>query len=187
MSILGKNIKLRAIEKKDLKTIQQWRNNPKFQKFFREYRELSETHINKWYEEIILNDKFEFFIIEKMNSIKPNKIIGITGITYIDWKNRHADLHFYIGDKDAWVETKYSDEAFKLILNYGFNTLNLNKLWAEIYQIDTGKLSFFNGNKFQIDAKLREHYYYEGEYYSSFILSLLKRDYEKSINNSSTS
>ena len=64
----------------------------------------------------------------------------------------------------------------QLILNYGFKTLNLNKLWAEIYEIDNKKLKFFKSLGFEIDATLREHYYYNGKYYNSHILSLLKRD-----------
>ena len=69
-------------------------------------------------------------------------------------------------------------KKLKLILNYGFRTLNLNKLWAEIYEIDTKKLNFFEIKGFKIDATLREHYFNNGKYYSSHILSLLKKEYE---------
>ena len=36
-----------------------------------------------------------------------------------------------------------------------------------------------NTNKnFKIDANLRDHFYYKGKYYTSHILSLLKKEYE---------
>lgn len=172
MSILGKTLKFRAIEKSDLKLIQTWRNDERLRRYFREYRDFSLTQLENWYNSMIINDRFEFFIIET-----DDNPIGITGITYIDWVNRHADIHFYIGKDFQWIDKKYSKEAFDLILDYGFNILNLNKLWAEIYEIDKKKLKFFKKNGFKIDANLREHYYYKGQYYTSHILSKLKNEY----------
>ena len=107
-----------------------------------------------------------------------DEVVGVTGITYIDWPNKHADVHFYIGKNSEWIDEKYSGTAIKLILDYGFKTLNLNKLWAEIYEIDIKKLSFFEKKGFKIDATLREHYFHNGKYYSSHILSLLRKEYE---------
>jgi len=174
MSILGKNLKLRAIEKSDLKLIQTWRNDERLRRYFREYRDFSITQLENWYNNMIIDNRFEFFIIEN----KENKPVGVAGITYIDWVNRHADVHFYIGEDFKWIDDKHSYEAFNIILDYGFNTLNLNKLWAEIYEIDKLKLEFFQNKGFKIDANLRDHYYYKGKYYTSHILSLLKKEYE---------
>lgn len=184
MSILGKNcdvaatcggvnIKLRAIEKTDISLIQIWRNDERLRQYFREYRDFSITQLENWYNNMIIDNRFEFFIIEH-----KNEAVGIAGITYIDWVNRHADVHFYIGEDFKWIDDKYSPEAFDIILDYGFNTLNLNKLWAEIYEIDKLKLEFFQNRGFKIDANLRDHYYYKGKYYTSHILSLLKKEYE---------
>jgi RimJ/RimL family protein N-acetyltransferase len=174
MSIVGNNLHLRAIEESDLPVIQTWRNDDRLRRYFREYRDFSLLQLSKWYHNMIHDNRFEFFIIES-NDGTP---LGVTGITYIDWVNKHADVHFYIGHNFKWIDTKYSDEAFKLILDYGFNYLNLNKLWAEIYEIDTKKLEFFNSYQFKTDATLRDHYYYKGQYYNSHILSLLKNEYK---------
>ena len=85
-------------------------------------------------------------------------------------------MFIFTGKDSKWIDDKYSPTAIKLILNYGFKTLNLNKLWAEIYEIDYKKLDFFKSLGFKIDATLREHYFYNGKYYNSHILSLLKKD-----------
>jgi RimJ/RimL family protein N-acetyltransferase len=181
MSILGQKVKLRPIELSDLPVIKSWRNDTSLMRYFREYRFFSDTQKEDWYNKMIKDDRFEFFIIE----CKYGKPIGIAGITYIDWVNRHADVHFYIGDESQWIDDIYSDEAFEIILKYGFNNLNLNKLWAEIYEIDNKKLDFFQRKGFLIDANLREHYFYNGKYYTSHILSLLRN--EKMFNYSSPS
>ena len=165
---------IRAIEVEDLQVIQTWRNDEKLRRYFREYRDFSMDQKKDWYNKMIHSKNFEMFVVVDLNN--DNEPIGVAGITYIDWQNRHADVHFYIGKNGEWIDDKYSPTAIKLILNYGFKTLNLNKLWAEIYEIDYKKLSFFKSLGFEVDATLREHYYYEGKYYNSHILSLLKKD-----------
>ena len=167
------SIGIRAIEKNDLSIIQQWRNNENLRKYFREYRDFSHTQLSDWYEKMVFNKDFEMFVIE---DLEDNQIVGVTGLTYIDWVNRHCDLHFYIGKNSEWIDNKYSPIAIKIIVEYGFNNLNMNKLWAEVYEIDHKKIEFFSSLGFEVDATLRDHYYYKGKYYNSHILSLLKSD-----------
>jgi RimJ/RimL family protein N-acetyltransferase len=168
------NVGIRAIEIEDLTIIQKYRNDQSLRQFFREYREFSLTQLKDWYFNMIKDNRFEMFVIVDLDQ---DEVIGVTGITYIDWPNKHADVHFYIGKNSEWIDEKYSKTAVKLTLNYGFNTLNLNKLWVEIYDNDTKKLRFFKDLGFKIDATLREHYFYNGNYYSSHILSLLRKEY----------
>jgi RimJ/RimL family protein N-acetyltransferase len=173
--VILENLGIRAIEIEDLPIIQKYRNDEGLRQYFREYREFSMTQIKDWYFNMIKDNRFDMFVIIDLDL---DEVIGVTGITYIDWTNKHADVHFYIGKDSEWIDEKYSNTAIKLILDYGFRTLNLNKLWAEIYEIDTKKLNFFEMKGFKIDATLREHYFNNGKYYNSHILSLLKKEYE---------
>lgn len=165
---------LRSIERADLPLIRNWRNDLNIQPFVREYRELTLDHINLWYESIIENSKFEFFIIEDLK----NRPIGVAGLTYIDWVNKHADLHLGLYDEE-WGSLEWGNPSIQVMLDYAFNYLNLNKVYAEIYEIDKNKIDLFNHNGFKFDASLREHYYYKGKYITSHILSLLKSEHEK--------
>ena len=166
-------ISLRAIEREDLKLIQSWRNMPSIQHFVREYREMSMSNIEKWYDSIIDNKEFIFFIIEDINK-EPT---GVVGLTYIDFINKHADLHLGLYEK-PWGDHSYGTDVIDLMLNYGFNYINLNKIYAEIYSIDDAKIKLFKSNKFKQDAILREHYYHNGKYEDSHILSILKSEYK---------
>jgi hypothetical protein len=165
---------LRPIEKSDLNIIQTWRNNDKVTPFVREYRGLSIQHIDAWYESMILDDKFEMFIMEN-----DKELIGICGLTYINWQNRHADLHFAIYKDFEWIDDTYALKFYEIITDYAFNQLNLNKIYVEIYGNDDKKLKFFKSLNFKVDAQLREHYFYNGEYITSYILSLLKGEYNE--------
>jgi len=54
--IRGKRVRLRAIEPSDLEQLLLWRNRPDFRRYFREYRELSIAHQQKWYVDKVVND-----------------------------------------------------------------------------------------------------------------------------------
>ena len=51
--IEGKHTLLRAIEKKDLKILMKWRNNPIFRVFFREHREINFHNQITWFNEFV--------------------------------------------------------------------------------------------------------------------------------------
>lgn len=165
-------INLRPIEEADLDLIQNWRNNRSIQPFVREYRELSKTHIKAWFDSSTLDNKFEFFLIEDENK-NP---IGVTGFTYIDWVSKKADIHIALYEK-GWIEYEYTPEVLNVMISYGFNHLNLNRIYAEVFEIDHKKIKLFTSNNFKLDAVLREHHYYDSRYINSHIYSILKSEY----------
>ena len=101
-------IGIRAIELSDLPIIQKWRNSPSFRRYFREYRELSLSQIQDWYKRLNADSTREMFMIVENTSL----LLGVAGLTSIDFVNRHADIHFYIGNDHAWVDTFYAPATF---------------------------------------------------------------------------
>ena len=95
--IKGKKVGLRAVEKKDLKVLLDWRNFSDFRKNFREVRELSLDDQEKWFETLqkTKHINYMFTIID----LESNQPIGAAGLLYINWIIRSADFSFYIGDK----------------------------------------------------------------------------------------
>jgi len=173
--ILGKSyVSLRAIEKDDLLQLMQWRNKPEFRKFFRENSEINIEKQYKWFDMINgANSSHKMFAIL---DLKTNKLIGACGLCYIDWINRSADFSIYIGHKDIYIDEKYAVEAAKLMIDYGFNILNLHRLWAEIYSIDEAKKTFFDIINFKLDGELRHTYWHNNKWHNSLFYSLLSHD-----------
>jgi RimJ/RimL family protein N-acetyltransferase len=175
--ISGNKIGLRAIEKLDLPLLKYWRNNPAFRRNFREVRELNDYNQELWFERTCRSSSDFMFIIVRLEDNEP---LGAAGLLYINWINRSADFSFYIGYEDKYIdEIGYAEEATKLLIDYGFNNLNLNKIWMELYEFDTKKINFFkNKFNFKQDGILRQNCYEEGRYWDSFIISLLISDYK---------
>lgn len=174
--ITGKFVGIRAIEKEDLSLLRDWRNIPTFRKNFREHRELGMYNQERWFEKTVLNPNDFMFVIEKLDN---QKIIGAAGLLYINWIIRSADFSFYIGHDELYIDDKYAPDAIRLLLTYGFNNLNLNKVWMELYEFDKKKLKIFIDTfKFKVDGTLRQNAFEDGKYFDSHIISLLKSEFD---------
>ena len=101
------------------------------------------------------------------------------GLVYMNMVHRHADLSLYIGAKDEYIdETGYADDACRILLEYGFKELGLNKVWTEIYSFDDKKKKLYEKIGFHLDGTLRQNYFHNGKWYDSMIYSLLSAEYE---------
>lgn len=175
--IKGNTVYLRAVEKTDLALLRDWRNIEHFRKNFREYRELSMANQEDWFSRVYgSKNDFMFLIVRKEDDMP----LGVCGLLYIDWIIRSADYSFYIGFDELYIDDKgYAKEASELLIQYGFDVLNLNKIWMELYEFDKKKIDFFTGQfPFKIDGTLRQNCFYQGQYYNSLIISLLRNEYK---------
>ena len=177
--IKGKSVYLRAIEKEDIQTLLTWRNIDAFRKNFREFRELNYSQQVEWFNSVSSSkNDFMFSIVD----LDTNELIGACGLLYIDWIIGSADYSFYIGKDELYIDDLFAKDATNLLLSYGFNKLNLNKIWMELYEFDDKKINFFTKKyNFEVDGKLRQNCFEDGKYFDSFIISLLKSDFKKNI------
>ena len=174
--IKGKSVYLRAIEKEDIQTLLTWRNIDAFRKNF---RELNYSQQVEWFNSVSSSKNDFMFSIVDLNT---NELIGACGLLYIDWIIGSADYSFYIGKDELYIDDLFAKDATNLLLSYGFNKLNLNKIWMELYEFDDKKINFFTKKyNFEVDGKLRQNCFEDGKYFDSFIISLLKSDFKKNI------
>jgi RimJ/RimL family protein N-acetyltransferase len=174
--IEGSIIGLRSIERDDLETLKKWRNYSDYRKNFREIRELNTLNQESWLLRMSESkNDFMFAIV----LLETNELIGACGLLCVDWVIRSADVSFYIGKDQEYINRQdYSLESIKLLINFGFSSLNLNKLWMELYEYDDRKYDIFTEVfQFQLDGVLRSNCFDSGKYWNSKIISLLSSDY----------
>jgi RimJ/RimL family protein N-acetyltransferase len=174
--ISGKKVGLRAVERQDLTLLRDWRNLPEFRSNFREVRELNLANQDVWFEKSCVNNPNDFMFI--IVDLESGDEIGAAGLLYINWVIRSADCSFYIGRNEDYVDEEgFASEAAQLLIDYGFNKLNLNKIWMELYEFDVTKQTFFKEEfGFKQDGVLRQNCFEHGRYWDSVIISLLKKD-----------
>ena len=170
----GKKVFLRSIRKNDINNLLKWCNDPEIIQYMYLYLPTSEVAEEKWIDEIGSGKtgKDAIFVIE-IRVKKQLVAIGICGIKKINWKDRNAEIGIIIGEKKYWHKG-YGTEALILLINYGFNQLNLHRLWAGIFGFNYGIIPMFEKIEFQKEGCLRSAIFKNGKYWDITILGLLK-------------
>lgn len=168
----GHTVGLRAIESTDLAQLLAWRNQPEFRRYFREYRELSSDQQLNWYQTKVLSDpSTRMFAIV---SLENRQLLGACGLCYIDWINRSADFSIYIGHENLYIDDTYAIDAAHIMINYGFEELNLHRLWSEIYDFDAAKTKMFGELGFHLDGRHLQTHWTEGRWCDSLFFGLVR-------------
>ena len=172
----GKLVSLRALEKEDLSILKEWRNTLHVRKSTREYKLLNMINQKNWFESIHQSNppkEIMFGILDK-----KKELIGVTGLTYIDWKNRNSEISIYFSTKN-WQTKPNAKEVINLIMEYGFEELNLHRLYVEIFSLMKENTKLFSQMKFIKEGELREKVWRQNKWWNTIIFSKLATEYQK--------
>jgi [ribosomal protein S5]-alanine N-acetyltransferase len=163
---------LRAVQSNDVdEAYRRWMNDATINKYLesRFFPHTSETL--KDYVQGKLNDNENpfFAIILKEN----DRHIGNIKLGPINTIHRFADIGIIIGEKDCWGKG-YATEAIRLIVKYGFNTLNLHKITAGFYEPNIQSMKAFIKAGFIQEGVRKNHCYCDGKYVDDILVGLVR-------------
>ena len=171
--IEGKLVNLRSLEHEDLETLKKWRNDKRNRIHTREYRLLNMINQKDWFESIHRDNPPKFIMFGVSN--KKGKLIGVCGLTYIDWKNKHAEISIILSLIN-WQKTKEAIDTINLLLTYGFGELNMHRMWVEIFDTIPQNIMLFEEMKFTKEGTLRDKLWRGNKWHNSFIYSKLSNE-----------
>ena len=169
----GKNVNLRALEIDDLGILKKWRNDKITRNHTREYRLLNMINQKQWFETIHKDNPPKFLMFGVTD--KRKKLVGVCGLTYIDWKNRHCEISIILYLKN-WQKTKEAKETISLLINYGFGELNMRRLWVEIFDTVPENIKLFESLNFHREGILRDKLWRQKKWHNSYVYSKLSTD-----------
>lgn len=180
--LIGKRIRLRAAEKTDLDAFLNWVNDPEVTENLMLVSPMSRVEEERWYENMLDRPPSEHvFVIEIEDDQQPGewRAIGTCQFISIDWRNRSAEVGIIIGEKNFWSQG-YGTESMRLLLAHGFNTLNLHRVWLQVYEKNHRGIRAYEKAGFIHEGKFREGHYQYGRYYDVHLMSVLKQEWQKS-------
>lgn len=177
-NLYGDRIVLREYRREDLKDMRQWVNDPEvvdnLSDVFLYPNTLEETE--KFLDFVMSKngiDKGNFVIAHKENE----EYIGQIDLIKIDWKNRIAEMGIVIGTKDNWGKG-YGAEAIKLLQEFVFNRLNLNRLELIVHDYNKRAYNCYKKCGFKEEGRLREKFYINGKYTDYIVMGILRSEYK---------
>ncbi len=113
------------------------------------------------------------FIIAVGNDLRA---VGEVVINDIDHDNHSANIRislFYEQD----FNKGYGTEAMRLMVDYGFKTLNLHRIELGVYAFNPRAIRVYEKIGFKQEGILRDALYWDGEYVDEITMSILAHEW----------
>lgn len=174
--ITGNLVTLSKPKKEDMPILLEWRNNPDNRKYYREYKESNIEDQILWYENIMMKDpSWHHFVVKPIDN--PNKVIGVVLLNHIHYVYRTGEFGITLGDPE-YRGKGYGKDMLITLIKYGFEQLNLNRIWCEVYS-NNESVHLYRKIGFKDEGVLRQHVYKDGQYLDSYMLGMLKSEYNE--------
>jgi RimJ/RimL family protein N-acetyltransferase len=169
-------IYFRPYEAGDSKLIYQWFNDPVTTYYmFTGQRPMTPEQIEKSLaEDTSCSHNVIFIVIDK----KSKKAIGLTGLYEINHTARKAEMRIIIGEPN-FRGKGYGTEIVQLVNYYGFDRLNLNRIYLGFTSANKGGENAYKNAGYVYEGTLKQDIYRNSQYYDSTRMAILRDDYYK--------
>ncbi len=118
-------------------------------------------------------NSFEFCITNKSDQL----IIGAIGIRIRNSSSKKADLGYWVRH-DLWGKG-FATEATVAVIKFGFESLNMNRIWATASPQNTASLRVLEKAGMKNEGCMKDDMLVRGEYRDSVIMAILRREFEE--------
>ena len=171
--LVGERIYLSPNSLEDVEQYTEWLNDFETSDYIGRSHLVMSKEAEKEYLESQKNEQGIFAIIDSSN----DKLIGTVGLHKINNINRTATLGIFIGDK-SYRGKGYGTEAIRLILDYGFNYLNLNNIMLKLMGFNERALACYKKCGFKEYGRRRKSKFINGKYYDEIEMDILAEEFE---------
>ena len=173
--LIGERIYLSPRNNEEIEKFTEWLNDFETTDYIGRSALIITLEGEKKYFEENMDKNYNFFIV----TLDNDKLIGTVGLEKYDAINRTATLGIFIGDKE-YRSQGYGTEAIKLILDYGFNYLNLNNIKLDLMSFNERALKCYQKCGFKEYGRRRKCKYINGQYYDLIEMDILAEEFKGS-------
>src|SRR5262249_36177437 len=155
---IGTKIYLRPLERDDAPQLQVWINDPEITRTLAFYKPVNRAFEEEFIAKVSQSDTD---IVVGIAIKQTDVLIGATGLHQIDYKNRHANFGINIGAKNEWGNG-YGTEATYLMVQFAFDTLNLNRVRLLVYESNERGRRAYEKVGFKQEGILRQDRFHDG-------------------------
>jgi diamine N-acetyltransferase len=175
--ILGKRVRLRAIDRKDLPLFVTWLNDPEVRENISIYIPLSINQEEEWFNSMLKQPLEEQPLTIEVLQGEEWSVVGNMSLFKLDLHNRSAEVGIFIGDKQYWGQG-YGVDAMRLMQRHGFNHLNLNRIYLRVNETNQRGIRCYEKSGFKLEGKLRQAQFLNGKYIDTLWMAILKDEWQ---------
>jgi len=176
--IIGKGIRLRAIEREDIPRFVRWMNDPDVIRYLLLNAPLSYAMEEKWFEQQVASSPLENQVLAIEVLVGDDWLhIGNSGLHKIEQVNNAAEFGLVIGEKEYWHKG-YGLQATELTLKHGFEDLNLNRIYLNVFEENEYAVKAYETAGFVKEGVQRQALYKNGKYHDIILMSVLHSEWK---------
>lgn len=170
--ILGRRVRLRALEETDLERCYTWINDPEVTEHLTTRFPISMHDERQWLLRASSGDGDKVFAIETA----AGEHIGNIGLHRIRYLDGNAELGILIGAKERWNQG-YGTDAILTLLRFAFEEMNLHRVYLRVDADNPRAIRCYEKCGFAREGTLREATYRRGLYKDQYIMSVLAQEF----------
>jgi RimJ/RimL family protein N-acetyltransferase len=176
--LIGERIKLIPTKREHIESYIKWINDPEITQYLVMFRPMTKEMEEAWYENLPKRENDFLFAIVISKENEKEILIGNCGIHQVNWKDRFGVCGIMIGEKEYWGQG-YGNEAMELLMNYGFKTLNLNRLELMVYDFNQRAIKCYEKLRFTREGLKRQAVFINGNYHDILIMGILQQEWKE--------
>lgn len=180
--LYGHNLRIRASERTDIPQFLRWINDPDVVSNLETYAPMGIEEEEAWFTAMKSRPIDEHnLVIEVHPDGQDQEWVAIGNISFfpIDQIARSVEIGIMIGEKDYWNKG-YGTEAMRTMYRYGFEVLNLNRIWLRVYDTNPRAKRAYEKAGFVYEGTMRQAFYKHGQYIDAHVMSILRSDWIES-------
>jgi diamine N-acetyltransferase len=170
----SKRLLIKPIEEEDLQYLLELRWEQSIMNYLI-HEPLSLANQKKWFSSLSSKD-IPFLIWLKSDNNKYHRA-GTVGLYNINTRHQRAIWRVRLDPLYQGKGIAY--EAVNLVLDYGFNTLNINKIISDSFADNQAIVNLSQKLGFKKEGLLKKHYFHKGEFRDAIQFGLLREDFNK--------
>lgn len=174
--LIGEKCFLSPVDANETEKVAKWSNDIEVAIRTGDISDMITYEVQKGYLENMNNSRgYAFYIIRK----EDDEVVGIGRLMRINFINRNAVMGMFIGersDRNQGIGT----EATRLLLDFGFNILNLRNIMIETYSFNEPAMKVCKKCGFKEIGRRRKSIIYGNNEYDEVFMDILNEEFQDS-------
>jgi RimJ/RimL family protein N-acetyltransferase len=177
--LIGNKCYLSPVDASETEKVAKWSNDIEIAIRTGDISDMITCEIQRRYLENMNNSTgYAFYIIRE----EDDEVIGIGRLMRINFINRNAVMGMFIGEKSNRSKG-IGTEAIKLLLDFGFNVLNLRNIMIETYSFNEAAIRACKKCGFKEIGRRRNSIIYGKKEYDEVFMDILSEEFQDSVIN----
>ena len=171
--LVGERIYLSPRNAEDVEQFTEWMNDFEVTDYIGRTAQMISLSGEKEFLEKNANPESTFVIVD----LKDDVMVGTVSLEKIDRTDSKATLGIFIG-RSEYRSKGYGAESINLILDFGFNYMNLNSINLTVLDCNERAKACYKKCGFKEMGRERQGKFVNGKYYDAIMMDILREEFK---------